>query len=154
MGREKAKEEDFSLQGEAEMRHKENKPKIVEIDGVLWKMNKVIEQTAMDIHHIMWKCNKNKYNTNIEENKVKISRRLHVALNGFFWDKQDPRQQLIQVFEIVKPVLSPWVRRELSTILYEADDELFYIPELLKWKKQKEKSQREQKKESANTESK
>jgi hypothetical protein len=37
----------------------------------------------------------------------------------------------------VKQVLAPWVRRELYTILYEADEEMFYIPELLKWKKKK-----------------
>jgi hypothetical protein len=41
------------------------------------------------------------------------------------------------VYEIVKTVLTPWVRRELYTILYETDDEMFYIPELLKWKKKK-----------------
>lgn len=102
-----------------------------------YKLCKIIDKTAQDIHHIMWKCNRNEYNTNIEQNKVKISRRLHVALNGFFGDKQNPREQLKQVFEIVKPILSPWVRNELYTILYECDDEMFYIPELLKWKKKK-----------------
>jgi hypothetical protein len=61
-------------------------------------------------------------------------------LNSFFKDKQNPREQLQKVFEIVKPVLSHWVRKELYTILYEADDDLFYIPELLKWKKKKQKT--------------
>ena len=102
-----------------------------------YKLCKIIDKTAQDIHHIMWKCNRMKYNTNIEQNKVKISRRLHVALNWFFGDKQNPRDQLKQVYEIVKNVLSPWVRNELYTILYECDDEMFYIPELLKWKKKK-----------------
>lgn len=110
---------------------------IVDNNGVQWKLCKIIDKTATDIHHIMWKCNRNKYNTNIDENKVRINRRLHVALNGFFGDKQNPRDQLKQVFEIVKPVLSEWVRKELYTILYEADDDLFYIPELIKWKKKK-----------------
>jgi hypothetical protein len=55
------------------------------------------------------------------------------------------------VYEIVKTVLTPWVRRELYTILYETDDEMFYIPELLKWKKHKEKTQKQIKKESADT---
>lgn len=113
------------------------KPRLIEIDWSLRKVNKVIEKNAMDLHHIMWKCNKYKYNTNIEENKIKISRRLHVALNWFFGNKQNPRDQLKQVYEIVKNVLSPWVRQELYTILYEADDDMFYIPELLKWKKKK-----------------
>lgn len=110
---------------------------ITDDDWVQYKLCKIIDKTAQDIHHIMWKCNRNEYNTNIEQNKVKISRRLHVALNGFFWDKQNPREQLKQVFEIVKPILSPWVRNELYTILYDCDDEMFYIPELLKWKKKK-----------------
>jgi len=110
---------------------------ITDADWVQYKLCKIIDKTAQDIHHIMWKCNRNKYNTNIEQNKVKISRRLHVALNWFFWDKQNPRDQLKQVYEIVKNVLSPWVRTELYTILYGTDDEMFYIPELLKWKKKK-----------------
>lgn len=110
---------------------------ITDDNWVQYKLCKIIDKTAQDIHHIMWKCNRNKYNTNIEQNKVKISRRLHVALNWFFGDKQNPRDQLKQVFEIVKPILSPWVRNELYTILYECDDEMFYIPELLKWKKKK-----------------
>ena len=110
---------------------------IVDHNGIHYKLVPLIDKTATDIHHIMWKCNKHKYNTNIDENKVRISRRLHLALNWFFGDKQNPRDQLKQVFEIVKPVLSEWVKQELYTILYEADDELFYIPELLKWKKKK-----------------
>lgn len=110
---------------------------ITDVDWVQYKLCKVIDKTATDIHHIMWKCNRNKYNTNIDKNKVKINRRLHVALNSFFGDKQNPRDQLKQVFEIVKPVLSEWVKKELYTILYEADDDLFYTPELLKWKKKK-----------------
>lgn len=65
--------------------------------------------------------------------------REHDALNRFFLDKQNPREQLIKVFEIVKPVLSKWVKDELCTILYECDDDLFYDQDLLKWKKQKKK---------------
>jgi len=121
-----------------EMDNTRNRADIITDDNwVQYKLCKIIDKTAQDIHHIMWKCNRNKYNTNIEQNKVKISRRLHVALNGFFGDKQNPRDQLKQVYEIVKNVLSPWVRNELYTILYECDDEMFYIPELLKWKKKK-----------------
>jgi hypothetical protein len=73
-----------------------------------------------------------KYNTNAEENKVKISRRKHVALNQFFGDKQSPREQLLEVFNLVKPVLSAGVRNELYTILELTDDSMFYIPEVLK----------------------
>jgi hypothetical protein len=38
---------------------------------------------------------------------VKINRRKHIALNQFFGDKQNPREQLKEVFNLVKPVLSP-----------------------------------------------
>ena len=114
--------------------------RIMDVDWVQYKLCKIIDKTATDIHHIIWKKYRNQYNTNVEENKTRISRRLHVALNWFFWDKQNPRDQLKQIFEIVKPVLSTWVRNELYTILYECDDDLFYIPEVLKWKKKKQKT--------------
>ena len=114
--------------------------RITDVDWVQYKLCKIIDKTATDIHHIIWKKYRNQYNTNVEENKTRISRRLHVALNWFFGDKQNPRDQLKQIFEIVKPVLSNWVRNELYTILYECDDDLFYIPEVLKWKKKKQKT--------------
>jgi len=60
--------------------------------------------------------------------------REHRALNAFFKEKQNPRDQLLKVFNLVKPVLSRWVRHELEIIL-NCDDDLFYIPELLKKKK-------------------
>ena len=85
-----------------------------------------------------------KYNTNEEENKVRISRREHIALNNYFWDKQSPREQLLKVFNLVKPVLSPGVRNELYTILELTDDEMFYIPNVLKCLKQKSKKKSEQ----------
>ena len=114
--------------------------RIMDVDWLQYKLCKIIDKTATDIHHIIWKKYRNQYNTNVEENKTRISRRLHVALNWFFGDKQNPRDQLKQIFEIVKPVLSTWVRNELYTILYECDDDLFYIPEVLKWKKKKQKT--------------
>lgn len=116
---------------------KERPNRIIEINGVQRKLNRVIDKTATDLHHIMGQCNKHLYNVNIDENKIRMERREHIALNNYFRDKQNPREQLKKVFETVKTVLSPWVRRELYTILYEADDEMFYIPELLKWKKKK-----------------
>ena len=111
------------------------KNKELEINWVRYRLVRVIDKTATSIHHIIAKCNSKSYNTNAKENKVRIFDREHIALNNFFKDKQDPRSQLKKVFELVKPVLSEWVRKELYTILYEADDKLFYIPEVLKKKK-------------------
>lgn len=119
------------------MKYKERPNRIIEINWTQRKLNRVIDKTATDIHHIMGQCNKHLYNVNIDENKIRMPRREHVALNNYFWDKQNPREQLKKVYETVKTVLSPWVRRELYAILYEADDEMFYIPELIKWKKKK-----------------
>ena len=118
-------------------RNKERPNRIVEINWVQWKLNRVIDKTATDLHHIMGQCNRWLYNVNIDQNKIRMDRRKHVALNNFFGNKQNPREQLKDVFEIVKTVLTPWVRRELYTILYETDDEMFYIDELLKHKKKK-----------------
>ena len=67
--------------------------------------------------------------------------REHRALNAFFKDKQNPREQLLKVFNIVKPVLSLGVRQELEIIL-NCDDDLFYTPELLKKKNGKQRIQR------------
>jgi len=111
--------------------------RIVEINWKQRKLNRVIDKYSTNLHHIMWQCNKHLYNVNIDQNKILMSERKHVALNNFFGNKQNPREQLKDVYEIVKTVLTPWVRRELYTILYETDDEMFYIPELIKWKKQK-----------------
>lgn len=113
--------------------------RVTTIDGIEYRLQRVIDATATDIHHIIGKCNRMKYNTNAPENQIRINRREHVALNAFFKDKQDPRQQLLKIFELVKPVLSPGVRQELHTILNLTDDEMFYIPEVLKNGKLKKK---------------
>lgn len=110
--------------------------RVITIDNVNYRLLKVIDKTATNLHHIMWRCNRHKYNTNIPENLVRISEREHDALNRYFKDKQNPRDQLKKVFDLVKPVLSQWVRHELEIIL-NCDDDLFYIPGLLKWLKQK-----------------
>ena len=114
----------------------DNNNRVLSINGVQYKLNRIIEKTETDIHHLIGKKYRMKYNTNEEENKVRISRREHIALNNFFGDKQSPREQLLKVFNLVKPVLSRWVRQELEIIL-NCDDDLFYRPELLKkkWKK-------------------
>jgi hypothetical protein len=130
---------------------KERPNRIVEINWRQRKLNRVIDKYSTNLHHIMWQCNKHLYNVNIDQNKIIMSEREHIALNNYFGNKQNPREQLKQVYETVKSVLSEWVRRELYTILYEADDSMFYIPELLKWKKHKEKSQKQLKKECADT---
>ena len=112
--------------------------RIITIGSNSYRLQRVIEKTATDIHHLIWKRYRHQYRTNAKENKVKISRRKHIALNSFFWDKQSPREQLLEVFNLVKPVLSRWVKQELEIIL-NCEDDLFYIPEVLhgNWNKKK-----------------
>ena len=114
---------------------------IITIGSNKYRLARIVDKTAQDIHHLIGKKHRHQYRTNAEENKVRINRRKHIALNQFFGDKQNPREQLIEVFNLVKPVLTPWVRRELHTILELTDDEMFYIPEVLLWYKQKKKRQ-------------
>ena len=115
--------------------------RILNFDGKLYRLQAVVDKTATDIHHLIWKKFRHQYRTNANENKVRINRRKHIALNAFFWDKQNPREQLLEVFNLVKPVLSPWVRHELSVIL-NCDDDLFYIPEVLNGRNKKKRTER------------
>lgn len=101
------------------------------IGGKCYRLQQYIDKTATDIHHLIWKKYRHKYHTNAECNKVKINRRKHIALNAFFGDKQSPREQLIEIFNLVKPVLSEWVKHELEVILTMTDDDLFYNEEVL-----------------------
>lgn len=110
--------------------------RIVEINWVQWKLNRIIDKTATDIHHIISRQQKAKFKVNENANLIRIPRRKHIALNNFYGMKQTPREQLREMYEIWKTALSRWVRQELYTIL-DLPDEMFYIPELLKWKKKK-----------------
>ena len=120
---------------------------VIRIGNVDYSLKRIVDKTATDIHHLIWKRYRHQYRTNAEENKVRINRRKHIALNQFFGDKQNPREQLKEVFNLVKPVLSPWVRHELYTILEQTDDEMFYIPEVLLWYKRKLKKKEKTKSE-------
>ena len=113
--------------------------RILNFDGKLYRLQRVIDKTETDIHHLIGRIYRQKYNTNAEINKVRINRRKHVALNAFFWDKQSPREQLLEVFNLVKPVLSAGVKQELEIILNQTTDDLFYNEEVLKNGKHKKK---------------
>lgn len=113
--------------------------RILNFDGKLYRLQRVIDKTETDIHHLIGRRYRQKYNTNAEINKVRINRRKHVALNAFFWDKQSPREQLLEVFNLVKPVLSAGVKQELEIILNQTTDDLFYNEEVLKNGKHKKK---------------
>lgn len=117
--------------------------RVVEINGTKYRLNKIVDKTATDIHHILWQRYKNIYNVNVEENKMRILRKDHIDYNNFVKDKQNPREALQKMYEMCKQVLTPWVKDILETVLYKTDDELFYIPEVLKNGKHKRKKREE-----------
>lgn len=52
--------------------------------------------------------------------------------NNFVEDRQSPRELFDIAYQMTKDVLSPGVREVLETVIYKTDDDLFYIPELIK----------------------
>ena len=75
----------------------------------------------------------------IPQNIKRIPRKFHISYNNFVEDKQNPRDLFKIAYELVKDVLTPGVKEILETVIYKTDDEMFYIPELLKNGKHKRK---------------
>jgi hypothetical protein len=114
------------------MRHNKDKfERRMTIWGVEYKLNRVIEATEKDIHHILSRKMANKFNVNNPKNKIEIQRRKHIHLNWLFLDHQNPRDQLRDMLEIWKTALSEEVRTVLYDIL-SLDDEWFYDYDLVK----------------------
>ena len=132
----------------------EKSDKYIEKNWKLYKMNLVIDKTATDLHHILGQKYKNEYNVNTPQNKIRIPRYFHVDYNNFVREEQNPRWAIRKMYELCKQVLRPDIRDIFEEILYNTPDELFYIPEVLKWKKKKTKPMSILKKESVDTDSK
>lgn len=119
--------------------------RIITLGGVTYRLSRVVDATATDLHHIVGRMFDHQYNVNIQQNKIRLNRREHMALNQFFKNGQNPREQFRKVFDITKWVLEEHTRRDIAEILGRTDDQ-FYIPELLKTWKQKKLSKKEKKK--------
>lgn len=115
-----------------------NKPRILEMDGISYKLNRIIPPEEEDNHHIISRKEKARFKVWEPENIVRIKRRTHVALNNLFENKQEPRKQLQMMFDIWKSALSPWVRQELDLIMNLPDD-MFYNENLLNGKNKRKK---------------
>lgn len=105
--------------------------RITTIDGKQYRLNRVIDKTAQDIHHIISKKKIHKFRVNDPKNKIIINRRKHVALNALYWDLQEPRSQLKFMLDIWDTALSQEVKKALYDIL-ALDDEWFYDYDLVK----------------------
>ena len=112
------------------------KLRIVDVNWVTYKLNRVIPPDEYDNHHIISRKEKARFKVWADENIIRIKRRTHVALNNLFENKQEPRKQLQMMYDIWKSSLSTWVRNELYTILNLPDD-MFYNENLINWKKKK-----------------
>ena len=90
------------------MRKKSHKRpnRIVHAQFLQWKLNRVIEKTATDLHHIISRQQRAKFKVNENANLIRIPRRKHRALNNFYGMKQTPREQLREMYEIWKTALS------------------------------------------------
>ena len=115
---------------------KREKPRVIECDGVSYKLNRIIPYDEEDNHHIISKKLKDKFRVSEPENIIKIKRRTHVALNNLFENKQNPKEQLQMMFNIWKTALSTGVRNELYTLLTLPDD-MFYNENLINGKRKK-----------------
>lgn len=115
-----------------------DKPRVIQCDGVTYKLNRVIPPDEEDNHHIISRKEKARFKVWEPENIVRIKRRTHVALNNLFENKQEPRKQLQMMFDIWKSALSPWVRQELDLIINLPDD-MFYNENLLNGKHKRKK---------------
>ena len=115
---------------------KEHRPRILEMDGIRYKLNRVIPPDEEDRHHIISRKERARFKVWNDENIVRIKRRTHVALNNLFEDKQEPRKQLEMMVGIWKSALSEGVKRALYDILSLPDD-VFYNEKLINGKYKK-----------------
>lgn len=123
------------------MKHKEQRPRLIQQNWITYKLNRVIPPDEEDNHHIISRKEKAKFKVWEPENIVRIKRKTHVALNNLFESKQNPREQLRMMFDIWKTALSIWVRNEIYTLLTLPDD-MFYNEKLINGKRKKrEKSE-------------
>lgn len=112
---------------------------ITTVNGVQYRLRRVIDKTATNIHHIISRKEKQDFNVHDEHNKIRVNMIDHDNLNQFFKDKQNPKKQLeYMVTNRRGNVLSAWVKRALYDILSLPND-VFYRAEVIKGRKNKNK---------------
>ncbi len=111
-------------------------PRVINIEWVTYKLNRVIPYDEYDNHHIISKKERGRFKVWDKDNIIRIRRKTHVALNNLFENNQEPKKQLKIMFDIWKTALSVWVRNELWTLLNLPDD-MFYNENLINGKHKK-----------------
>lgn len=115
------------------MRNKNKIERITTVDGKSYKLQLIKDKTAKNLHHILWRCNRNEYNTDHQDNKMMVNEIGHDNFNRFVWNRQAPHLILKYLLEDWwwNNVLSDWVREELYWLL-SLPREVFYKEELVK----------------------
>lgn len=109
----------------------------ITINGVEYKLCKIIDRTATNIHHILSQKKHREYDVQNPINKMEVKIYRHDIFNRFFGARQTPREQLEYLLnEWWGNVLSLWVKRALIDILSLPDD-VFYKTELVKGARKK-----------------
>ena len=122
------------------MHHRNRINRIMDINWKQYKLRLLIDKTAENIHHILWKgwWHNREYNVNIPENKLKINAIRHQCINDLFWALQTPHEQLRFMYDIRKSILSERTKKDILDILSREKTD-FYIDDLYKRCKQKKK---------------
>lgn len=115
------------------MKQRNKIEKITTVDGKSYKLQLIKDKTAKNLHHVIWRCNRNEYNTDNKENKVMVNEIWHDNLNKFFGNRQIVHEQLLYLLKDRwrEKVLNEWVVQELYWLL-SLPRELFYKEELVK----------------------
>lgn len=113
--------------------NKHNKIKEITLgDGQRYRLQKIIDPTATNIHHVLGQSLSKEYVTWDKDNKMKVNMVRHNSLNHFYGCRQDPASQLKYMLEERRePVLSDWVKEELYALL-SLPRGLFYKEHLVK----------------------
>jgi len=97
-----------------------------------------LEASKKTRHHLISQCQRELFNVGNPKNITKIRRDTHQAIHTLFrdehWPINEPKEQLRKIFELMSPVFSDRVCRQLERIV-NMDDRDFYQSDLIKWKK-------------------
>ena len=67
---------------------------ITTINGIQYRLRRVVDKTATNIHHVISRKENREFNVHDSHNKIRVNMIDHDNLNQFFKDKQNPKKQL------------------------------------------------------------
>lgn len=82
-------------------------------------------------HHLVWRTERNKFNTNHPDNIQIIKHNIHQAIHTIFWEEHKPKEQVEIFVRILEPILWP-ISKDLFDTIFLLPDESFYKKWLIK----------------------